>query len=88
MDNTDGEYMLYFNNNKDKSKLITLSESCLSENIQKCADFINKIPDGKYYFLSSSYYTKEIAEEAGLKPIELDLGFKPKKCKAVYFEKN
>ena len=88
MDNTDGEYMLYFNNNKDKSKLITLSESCLSENIQKCADFINKIPDGKYYFLSSSYYAKEIAEEAGLKPIELDLGFKPKKCKAVYFEKN
>lgn len=36
-----------------------------------------------YYFLSS-YYTKEIVEQAGLK---LDLGFKPKRCKAVYFEK-
>ena len=48
---------------------------------------VTQLPAGSYYFLASTYHTKEIVERAGLKPIELDLGFKPKKCKAVYFEK-
>ena len=67
---------------------IVIPVTCYTEVLKPCSDVLKKLPKGKYYLLTSSYYAREIAEEAGLKPIELDLGFKPKKCKAVYFEKN
>ena len=87
LDEMKAEYVLYLNG-YNQNNIITFPTTCLFDNIEKCTDFVKKLPRGGYYFLASSYYAREIVEYAGLKPIELDLGFKPKKCKAVYFEKN
>ena len=88
LEELNAEYMFYLNKQKLAGRIIILENTCLFKDLEKCSSQISKLPSGSYYFLSTSYYAKEIAEEAGLKPIELDLGFKPKKCKAVYFEKN
>ena len=88
-DNTSQEYLFYINGaHLTNLRNIVIPVTCYTEVLKPCSDVLKKLPKGKYYLLTSSYYAREIAEEAGLKPIELDLGFKPKKCKAVYFEKN
>ena len=84
LDNMNAEYKLYLGEYDD---VMVLNANCLKNNIEKCAEQILLLPRGNYYFLSSSYYAKEIVQESGLKPVELNLSFEPKKCKAVYFKK-
>ena len=86
LDDMRAEYVLYLKN-YNKDNIVVLPISCLFINIEKCSALVKALPRGHYYFLSSSYYAKEIVEQAGLEPKELNLGFKPHKCKAVYFER-
>ena len=89
-DSNYNEYLFYFNdyNLKIGNDSIILPAAFYSEDLNPRIEVIEALPKGHYYLLTSIYKAKQIVEQAGLKPVELDLGFKPKKCKAVYFEKN
>ncbi len=79
------EYDIYLKDKLQNERINVPVDNCDKRNISRCREFISELPSGSYYFLSSSYYVKEITE--GLDVKFFDLGFKPRKTKAIYFTK-
>ena len=79
--------VFYLRDYKIDNKIIRTPEICAEKTLDSCVDFINELPSGNYYFLSSSTWVDEIMGKTKVVTKNLDLGFKPKKEKVVYFEK-
>ncbi len=79
------EYDFYLGNDFQNKKLYFTKNICTKRYINDCKEAVASLPAGNYYFLSSGYYVKEITD--GLCVKELNVGFKPKRTKAIYFEK-
>lgn len=79
------EYDIYLDKLISNKRMYMSTGICGKKFIDKCKDEISNLPVGNYYFLSSSYYVKEITADYVTK--ELHVGFQPKKTKAIYFEK-
>ena len=85
MDTTVNDYNLYLKNRNFENEIVYLPVACFKKDLKECRDFIRELPAGQYYLLSLSYYVKELTNDFDTK--ELNVGFKPKRTKAIYFEK-
>lgn len=79
------EYDIYLDGVVPNKRVYLDTGICGKKHIDKCRDMLNELSNGNYYFLSSSYFVEEITRDFSVK--ELDLGFKPRYRKAIYFEK-
>lgn len=75
------DYDVYLKNGEFSNRIFRLHETCLEQNIDKCRLLLENLPYKNFYFLSASYNVKEIV---GANYSEINLGFRPKKCKFVY----
>ena len=65
----------------------TIIIHCSTLDIESCHNALKMLPPGSYYFLSIIPGAKEMTKVDGFAVKDLNLDFKPKQCKAVYFEK-
>lgn len=79
------EYDIYLDKFISNRRIYMHTPICVKKHILECKDEIKGLPAGNYYFLSSGYFVKEITNNYDTK--NLDIGFKPKRVKAIYFEK-
>ncbi len=79
------EYDIYLDAYIPNERIYLNTNICGKKYINACRDRLIALPSGNYYFLSSSYFVEEITK--GFATQSLDLGFKPKKIKAIYFTK-
>lgn len=79
------EYDIYLDAYIPNERIYLNTGICGKKYLNKCRNGLEALPSGNYYFLSSSYFVEEITKDFETK--SLDLGFKPKKTKAIYFTK-
>lgn len=84
MDAEFSDYDVYFYRTNIKNKIVRLPVVCIKKDIDRCKAFVKDLEYKNYYFLSSSYYVKEVVGDMYEEP---KLGFWPKKCKMVYVRK-
>ena len=75
------EYRYYLQNSGIKNKVLTVPEFCYSDT-QVCKDFINNLPAGGYYFLTTGYGADRLSGAEGL-----NVGYEPEQIKAVFINK-
>lgn len=79
------EYDIYLDKLISAPKVYIDVKICDKTEKDRCKDEIRKLPKGNYYFLSLSYFVKEITENYETR--ELEMPFHPQKTKAIYFIK-
>lgn len=82
MDNDSTEYYFYMVGKSIDNQIYKMPVTCIKGNVDICKDYINSLPNGDYYFLSSHDNVVDVARDYKM----YDLPFKPKYVKAVYFE--
>ena len=75
------EYRYYLQNSGINNKVLTVPEFCYSDT-QVCKDFINNLPAGGYYFLTTGYGADRLSGAEGL-----NVGYEPEQIKAVFINK-
>lgn len=83
MDNDASEYYFYLEGKGITNRIYEMPVTCIKCNAERCREYIETLPDGKYYFFSSHDNVSEVTENYENMP----LPFKPKYVKAVYFKK-
>ncbi len=83
MDNDANEFYYYMIGKSIDNKIYKMPVTCIKCNVDMCKDYINSLPNGDYYFLSSHDNVVDVAKDYKM----YDLPFKPKYVKAVYFKK-
>ena len=82
------EYDLYLLNTNLQNTIIENDVQCIEKYVTKCEAFIDNLPNGSYYYLSGSYYVKDFIKSNKYEVKDLDIKYKPKEIKALYFVKN